>query len=118
MAQQALEGHVEAREALLVALLGPPRGGQRLGQRRLLVEQLGAPVPDAARLDQQHLRPLPEQVGQHPLLAVQEGEPRLHAVELFAAPRRSHTEVPQGRRSTRRAAAARSSAVTTSSRQP
>ena len=84
VAQQPLEGHVEGREPVLV-LLGPPRGCQRLGQCRLLVEQLGAPVPDAARLHQQHLRTLPEEVGQHPLLAVQEGEPRLHAVELFAA---------------------------------
>ena len=81
--QQALEGHVQAREALLL-FLGPPGGRQRLGQRGLLVEQLDAAVADPARLDQHHLRAGRQQVGQHPRLAVEEGEPRLHAVELLA----------------------------------
>ena len=75
---------MQAREGILVAVLGTPGGGQGLGQRGLLVEQLGAAVADPARLDQDDLRRRTQQVGQHPLLGVDEGQPRLHAVELLA----------------------------------
>ena len=85
VAQQALEGDVQAREGILLALLGPPRGGQRLGQCRLLVEELRAPVPDAPRLDEEHLPGRRQQVRQDALGRLQEGQPRLHAVELVAA---------------------------------
>jgi len=76
---------VEAREGVLFPLLGPPRRRERLGQRGLLVEELSAPVPDPARLGEDHLAARRQQVGQHPLGALEEREPRLHAVELLAA---------------------------------
>ena len=63
-----------------------PHGrGQRLGQRRLFVEQLRPPVPYAPRLDEQHLPARRQQVRQDALGGLQEGQPRLHAVELVAA---------------------------------
>ena len=64
--QQPLEGDVEPREGVLVPLLGTPGGRQCLGQRSLLVEQLDAPVPDPARLDEHDLGSPPEQIGHYP----------------------------------------------------
>ena len=84
LAEQTLEGHVQAREALLVPLLRAPGRRQRLGQRRLLVEQLDAAVANAARLHQDDLRPVRQEIGQDPRRVVEEGQPRLHAVELRA----------------------------------
>ncbi len=45
--------------------LAPHVGGERLGQGGLLVEQLHRPVADAPRLDEHHLRPGGQQVGEH-----------------------------------------------------
>ncbi len=97
VAQQALEGDVQAREDLLGALLGPPRGGQRLGQCCLLVEELRAPVPDAPRLDEEHLPGRRQQVRQDAARSAprraattpcrRTGRPRA---------RRSHTDAPHG----------------------
>ena len=84
LAEEAFEGHVQAREALVLRLLRSPGGRQRLGQRGLLVEELDPAVPDAARLDQDDLRPGGQQIGQDPRRVVEEREPRLHAVELRA----------------------------------
>ena len=84
LAEQALEGHVQPGEALLLSLLRPPGRGQRLGQRGLLVEQLDPAVANPARLHQDDLRPGRQEVGQNPRRVVEEGQPRLHAVELRA----------------------------------
>ena len=84
VAQEALEGHVQPREALTLPFFRSPRGRERLGQRRLLVEQLDRAVPDAARLHQHDLGPGRQEIGQHPRRVVEEREPRLHAVELLA----------------------------------
>ena len=100
-------------------LLGPPRRRQRLGQRGLLVEELGAPVPDPAGLDEDHLAARRKQVGQHPLGALEEREPRLHAVELLArAPGAPTPTPPRAAASSSDSAAAWISGVTTSSRHP
>ena len=52
--QEAVEGDVQAGCA--VTGLEPPRTGQGVGQRRLLVEQLAGPVADPAGFDQHHQR--------------------------------------------------------------
>ena len=80
--QQAVEGDVQAGGT------GPgvesPGGGQGIGQRRLLVEQLAGPVPDPAGLDQHHQGVVAQQVGDQLLGVGQPRQPRLHAVELVA----------------------------------
>jgi len=75
---------VQAREGLLFTLLGPPGGRQGLGQRGLLVEQLDTAVADAARLHQHDLAARRQKIGDDTGRVVEEGQPRLHAVELRA----------------------------------
>ena len=75
LAEEPLEGHVQARESLLFTLLGPPRGRQGLGQRGLLVEQLDAAVADAARLHQHDLAARRQKIGDHAGRVVEERQP-------------------------------------------
>ena len=79
------KGTCRRGKALLLAVLRAPGRGQRLGQRGLLVEQLDGTVADPARLDQHDLRPRPrgDRAGRASSV-VEEGQPRLHAVELHA----------------------------------
>ena len=74
---------MQARERVLVTLRGAPGGGERFGQRGFLVEELHRAVPDAPGLDEHDLRAGGQQIGQHARVAVEEGQPRLHAVELL-----------------------------------
>ncbi len=77
------EGDVEAWEAFLLALLRTPGGGERLGERRLLLEQLDTAVADAPGFDEHDLRAGRQQVREDAGRPVDEGQPRFHAVELL-----------------------------------
>ncbi len=85
LAKEPVERHVQARERVLVPLLGAPGRGERLGQSGFFVEELHRPVPDAPRFDEYDLRTGGQQIGQHARVAVEERQPRLHAVELLAS---------------------------------
>ena len=80
--QQPVEWDVEARRP--APALEAPGGRQRVGQGRLLVEQLAGTVPDPAGLDQDDDGIVPQQVADQLLGVGQPRQPRLHAVELVA----------------------------------
>jgi hypothetical protein len=84
--QQPVEGHVELGERALLTVGGDgtPGDGQRGGQVGLLGHQVGGPVAHAAGLGQEDLGVGGHQVEQHPLVAGQPRQPRLHAVEVQA----------------------------------
>ncbi len=96
-AQQAVERHVEPGERLLLRPPWPPRWRPASRPAPPPRRAAARPVADPPRLDQDHLGPRRQEVGQDPLAAVEEREPRLHAVELLARSRCSHTDAPQGR---------------------
>ena len=80
--QQPVEGDVQPRG--VVALLEAPRGGQGVGQGRLLLQQFAGPVPHPPGLDQDDQGVRAQQVADELLGVGQPGQPRLHAVELVA----------------------------------
>ena len=67
----------------VLAGIEPPCGGQSIGQRRLLLQQLAGTVTDPARLDQDHQGVIAQEVGHQFLGLHQPGQPRLHPVELL-----------------------------------
>ena len=62
----------------------PPGQGQRLRQRRLLVQQLDRAITDPPGFDEHHLCPRGEEVRQEVFCGVDVGQPGLHAVEGLA----------------------------------
>ena len=95
--EQAVGIEVQAGERVVV---GPPGLGERAGEVILLGEQVGGPVAEPARLDEQHLGVGWQQVGEQPRrlrrVRREPRQPALHAVEeralgetlpVLAAPR-------------------------------
>ena len=76
-----MTGLVAVGRGLLVGGCDPPRGGECLGQGRLLVVQLDGAVAHPSWLDEHDLRVRPEEVGGEVLFGDQPRQPRLHAVE-------------------------------------
>ena len=81
--EQAVEREREPGRVVVVDVLAP-RGGERLRERGLLVEQLLGAVAQPAGLDDRDERRRREQVGQEPLVGSEPRQPRLHAVEGVA----------------------------------
>ncbi len=73
--QEPREGKMEAGERVVRSVAYAPGQGQRLGQCRLLVEQLDGAITDPAGLDEHHLCTEREEVRQKVFLRMDVGQP-------------------------------------------